>query len=263
MKYINLLIDFTKNLAFNKITCSIFCITAIQLVCIPPVGAQIDQREIEKIVDEGTARLQDIHMYLHLIHGNLQDEYPEQLMAAMFIQGDAKVLELGGNVGRNSCVIASLLNDERNLVVVESSLESAKLLEENRYFNNLGFQIENSAISKVPLIQSEWKTIPSKVLLPGYTRVNTITFKEVQKKYNIEFDTLVVDCEGALYYILLDDPTILKNIKLIIIENDFETADQMLWVQQLFSENNLKCVFNQTGGYGPCCYDHFYQVWKK
>jgi FkbM family methyltransferase len=200
---------------------------------------------------------------LHLIHGSFAEEYPEQLMAATFIPADAKVLELGANVGRNSCVIASLLNNSKNLVAVESCLDTAKLLKENRDENGLKFYIEASAISKVPLIQSEWKTIPSEVDLPGYTRVNTISFKEVQKKYHIKFDTLVVDCEGALYYILRDDPKILKSIKLVIIENDFETAEHMQFVQEHFRNNGLQCVFNQPGGYGPCCYDHFYQVWKK
>ena len=36
-------------------------------------------------------------------------------------------------------------------------------------------------------------------LLPGYKPVNTITLEELNNKYNIEFDTLVLDCEGAFY----------------------------------------------------------------
>jgi len=33
---------------------------------------------------------------------------------------------------------------------------------------------------------------------PGYKWVNTITLDEVKKKYNIDFDTLVLDCEGCI-----------------------------------------------------------------
>jgi hypothetical protein len=35
------------------------------------------------------------------------------------------------------------------------------------------------------------------------------------------FDTLVLDCEGAFYYILQDTPEILEGIKLLIMENDY------------------------------------------
>ncbi len=225
--------------------------------------AQIHTAPLEAItMDRANTKLEAIHSKLHLVHGSLAEEYPEQLMAAMYVSKRAKVLELGGNVGRNSCVIASILKKSENLVVVESSLESAKLLEENRDANGLRFQIEASAISKVALVQNGWKTIPSNIDLPGYTRVKTISFNKLNKKYGIKFDTLVVDCEGALYGILKDEPEMLKNIHTIIIENDFDDIAHMEYVQNLFKENGLKLVYNQAGGFGPC-YDYFYQVWKK
>ena len=43
-------------------------------------------------------------------------------MAVQFIHPRAKVLELGGNVGRNSCLIGRLLNDSSELVVLVSSV---------------------------------------------------------------------------------------------------------------------------------------------
>ena len=50
---------------------------------------------------------------------------------------------------------------------------------------------------KRKLIQKGWDTIESDVLLDGYTNVNTITLDQLYSKYNIMFDTLVLDCEGA------------------------------------------------------------------
>jgi FkbM family methyltransferase len=213
-------------------------------------------------LESAIERLQAAHSRLRLIHGSFEDEYPEQLMTAMYLPANAKVLELGANVGRNSCVIASLLNDSKNLVSVESIEEFAKLLQENRDVNGLQFHIEVGAISKIPLIQSWWTTMPSDEDKPGWARVKTITYSELKAKYGIKFDTLVVDCEGALYYILRDEPNILKKIKLIIIENDFSELNQMLFVQNLFKQNGLQCVYSQAGGWGPCS-DQFYQVWKK
>lgn len=245
------------NKVFLRIVCPIFFVTAsiFQFAYVPTIEAQS--------IEEGTARLHAAHARLRLVHGSLAEEYPEQLMTAMFLSSNAKVLELGANVGRNSCVIATLLNDSRNLVAVESSAGTAKLLQENRDMNGLQFHIVAGAISKVPLIQDGWWTTkPSDVDVPGWTRVNTMTFDEVQNLYNITFDTLVVDCEGALYYILLHDPNVLKNINTVIIENDFTDIQHLLYVQDLFVRNGLYCVYNQAGGWGPCS-DQFYQVWKK
>ena len=243
-----------KNI-FKKMIYPIFfaMIGVAQICAVPLEGVSIHRAK---------AKLEVIHSKLRLVHGSLAEEYPEQLMAAMYVQKNAKVLELGGNVGRNSCVIATILKKSKNLVVVESSTESARLLQENRDANGLQFQIEASAISKVALVQNGWKTIPSDIDLPGYTRVNTINFKELKKKYGIQFDTLVVDCEGALYGILVDEPEMLKNINTIIIENDFDDIAHMEYVQNQFKQNGLKLSYNQAGGFGPC-YDYFYQVWKK
>jgi len=104
------------------------------------------------------------------------------------------------------------------LVTLESNADIARQLIENRNLNNLNFHIENSALSSRKLIQRGWDTIPSDILQEGFQWVNTLTFNEIQTKYNITFDTLVLDCEGAFYYILLDTPEILDNVNLIIME---------------------------------------------
>lgn len=106
-------------------------------------------------------------------------------------------------------------------MTLESDKNIAKLLEENRDLNNFNFHIESSALSKRKLIQRGWDTLPSDVLIDGFNWVNTITLNELKQKYNIDFDTLVLDCEGAFYYILMDMPEMLDNINLIIMENDY------------------------------------------
>jgi FkbM family methyltransferase len=209
--------------------------------------------------DSGINKLQKIHEKIKLIHGNILEEYPEQLMAATYLPSDAKVLELGGNVGRNSCVIGSILNDSRNLVTMEPSKIWANQIKINRDNNQLFFHVEAAAVSKVPLIQRGWVTIPSEIEVPGYSRVDTITFSELEEKYQITFDTLVVDCEGALYYILKDDPDILKNIKLVIVENDYQNPSQRQFVSNLYEENGLHLIY--SGDYLERI--GFYEVWKK
>lgn len=210
-------------------------------------------------------KLNELHKRIQFKYGNIKDEYPEQLMSIKYLNKDAKVLEIGGNIGRNSIVISSILTDEKNLVVLESNPDYINQLIYNRNINNLHFNIENYALSKIPLIQNYWNTMakPTTGDIPsGWFEIKTITFDQIQTKYNIVFDTLVLDCEGAIYQILLDDETILKNIKMIIIENDFSNIEHKLYVDELFRKYGLKCIYSREGPWG-CCKDIFYQVFYK
>ena len=145
---------------------------------------------------------------------------------------------------------------------MESDPEIAKQLEHNRNINNLEFQIEPSALSKRKLIQKGWETLASEEVLPGYKEVNTITYNDLIKKYNIQFDTLVLDCEGAFYYILMDMPEILDNIKLIIMENDYHDINHKNYIDDILKSNGFNTIYVQSGGWGPC-YDRFFEVWEK
>ncbi len=210
-------------------------------------------------VDE---KIKNIHSKLNIKYGYLYDELPEQKMVVKYITGNEKVLEIGGNIGRNSLVIASLLQDTTNLVTLESDVNIAKQLIENRDLNNFSFYVENSALSNRSLIQRGWDTIPCDTLLEGYSWVNTITLDNLKSKYNIEFDTLVLDCEGAFYYILMDMPQILNNIKLIIMENDYHDISKKNYIDEILTNNNFYRDYKEGGGWGPCR-DNFFEVWKK
>ena len=208
--------------------------------------------------------LSAIHSKYQLNYGSFQHEYPEQLMAVTYLTGNEKVLEIGANIGRNSLVIAHILqqSNNNNFVTLECDLNIAKQLTHNRDVNNFGFIIETSALSKRKLIQKGWVTIASDVVLDGYTPVNTITWDELNAKYNIPFDTLVLDCEGALYYILMDMPEILTNINLIIMENDYYDITHKKFIDNILKEKGFYVDYSETGGWGPC-YNNFFEVWKK
>lgn len=205
-----------------------------------------------------------IHNNLKIKYGIFNDELPEQKMVVRYLTGDEKILEIGGNIGRNSLVIASILKTKNNtnFVVLESDTNIFNQLNENKNLNNLGFNIENAALSKRTLIQKGWDTIASDVLLNGYKNVNTITYDQLIQKYNIEFDTLVLDCEGAFYYILMDMPEILKNINLIIMENDYKDVDHKIYIDNILKLNNFVVDYTESGGWGPCK-NYFFEVWKK
>ena len=211
-------------------------------------------------------KLYNIHKDLKIDYGSFKDELPEQLMAVKYLNGNEKVLEIGGNIGRNSLVIAYILNNNNNnnnnFVSLECDTNIYNQLCHNKDLNNLNFFIENSALSNRKLIQKGWDTIVSNELLDGYTEVNTITLNELYHKYNINFDTLVLDCEGAFYYILLDMPYILDNIKLIIMENDYLNIEHKNYIDNVLHDNDYYIDHSESGGWGPC-YNNFFEVWKK
>jgi len=193
---------------------------------------------------------------------NIYFEYPEQWLAVQYLKPENKVLEIGANVGRNSLIISSILNDDRNFVSLETDPVIYNVLCKNREINNKRFHVENRALSLSPLIQKDWSCVPyvEGTLIPfGYTRVNTITLSELFMKYNIQFDTLVLDCEGAFYYILVDFPNILDNIKTIIVENDYTNENHHKYVENVILSKGFRSVFNYGGGtyYQMNC---FYQV---
>ena len=101
--------------------------------------------KIEEILD-------DIHSELKFLEDeNIKWELPEQLMIVKHILPTDSVLELGGSIGRASCVINYILDNKINHVVVEPNLDEAEKLEKNRALNSFGFQVEKSAISSIPL----------------------------------------------------------------------------------------------------------------
>lgn len=238
--------DITKQLMINILT------------------GEVTEVDMRTEADNANAKLAELHSRLQIRHGSFTEEYPEQLMAARFLTGSEKVLEIGGNIGRNSLVIASILQSVGNtdMVTLECDPDIAAQLTENRDLNGLKFHIEASALSKTKLIQRGWDTMESKKLLPGYKWVPTITLAKLYAKYNIRFDTLVLDCEGAFYYILRDMPEILDPVKLIIMENDYHDIDHKNAIDRVLGKAGFTSIYQEAGGWGPC-QSRFFEVFRK
>jgi FkbM family methyltransferase len=213
------------------------------------------------------ALLQTMQSKIKLLCGSFQDEMPEQKMAIRYLTGNEKVLEIGSNIGRNSMIISNLLTNSANLVTLETDPNIVPILREHKRINNLNFHIEHAALSLRKLVQRGWDTYPCDTVPDGFTPVNIISYAELHAKYNIDFDTLVVDCEGALYYILLDMPEILEHVKLIIMENDYHNELHKKYVDEVLRAHNFNVVYAEplSGHEGefPHTRDEFFQVWKR
>lgn len=222
-------------------------------------------KTIGKHITDPNERLQRLHQQFNFDFGSLGDEYPEQLFATIFIPPEAKVLEIGGNIGRNSLVLSTILENDQQLVVLESHPDYVPQVRHNLAQNRMNTRVEPSALSYSKLLQHGWDTIPLSDATENHKDwkdVPCITFEELQQKYNIQFDTLVADCEGALYYIFKDNPSILDHIRLVIMENDYSDIDHKNMVDSILTLKGLRRIFHQEGGWGPC-YPFFYEVWQK
>jgi FkbM family methyltransferase len=221
-----------------------------------------------KIIDKDIklgicAKLQNIHNNLKLDFGMFYENMSMQLLILKYINGSEKILEIGGNIGRCSLLIAYILNakSNNNFVSMESNPDYTKQLIHNRDQNGLFFHIENSTLSSKKIIQLEDKTSISDVLVDGFFKVKIISWDNLIKKYKINFDMLIIDCNDAFYDILLDFPEMLNKMKLVIMKNEYYDVFKKIKIENILIDKNFELEYSETGGNCPCYYS-YYEVWK-
>ncbi len=206
-------------------------------------------------------RLAQIHQLINpTFFVDMRHEYNEQLMNLKFVKPNAKVLELGSNVGCNALLIASILDDDRNLVTLETDPDTYTILNYNKKRNGYNFHSVNAALSARRIIQQGHFSRVSDQTPHNAFVPNIIGFDDLQKAYDIEFDTLVLDCEGAIYNILKDFPHMLDNIHTISIENDFLKYEEYVETHAFLKEKGFESVYTQSGNPGHFCSQSFFQV---
>lgn len=147
-----------------------------------------------------------------------QIEVQEQHDANAFIKPDDKVLELGARYGGVSITINKILKNKKDHVAVEPEAKVWNALEKNRNSHYCEFQICKGAISNKPLKMNEG----------GYNgfanftsdaETNDIPLFKISD-FNIDFNVLVVDCEGALENFYNENKDFFNNLRLILYEKD-------------------------------------------
>ena len=197
-------------------------------------------------------KLYDVHNNLKFVDKKLlKQEIPEQLMAFKHLRKDDVVLELGGSIGRNTCVISSILNDSRNLVTIEPNVNEIINLKKNRDLNNFKFHIERNVLSKQPLYSLNWYTYIDK--RPNSVKVNNITWPQLKAKYDLDFNVLIVDNEGNFVSTIKDYPNILNGIRMIIIEHDFNSNEDLHYFYDVMKKHKFQITdkYMKSDKYGP------------
>ena len=151
-------------------------------------------------------------------------ERDEQELAKTYIKENDVVLELGARYGSVSCIINSKLNNKNNQVVVEPDNRVWDALEKNKKNNKCSFNIVKGFISKKKLdltnLNSWYGGYGSTFIENNNTKIPSYTLEEVTKKYNLNFNVLVADCEGFLEVFFDENPNFYDNLRLIIFEAD-------------------------------------------
>lgn len=174
-------------------------------------------------------KLRQVHGRLSLVHGSLDQEVVMQLLLLAYVPSDACVLELGGHVGRTSCIIATILDDDRRHVVLEIDPSTADKLRDNRDANGFRFEVEAAALAARPvLLEVTSDTLRRRSAPAGnesaareWWPARRLAWPDLCARYcHLHFDVLVVGCGAALPAICADYPGFMTGFQTVIVQTD-------------------------------------------
>jgi len=169
---------------------------------------------------------------------HLNVEYIEQELASKYIKPHHKVLELGARYGSVSIITNRIVEDKSSHYVVEPDKEVWEALEGNMKRNNCNFNIIKGIIGsgKHRLVGEGYakRTITD----PSYGESSIQTFNLP----DIDFDTLIVDCEGFLETFYNENTELFNKLELMIIECDEPQNCDYQYLFQEFAKLNFVIV---------------------
>lgn len=187
-------------------------------------------------------------------------ESQELQLVTKHISGKNVVLELGGCLGVISLQINSVLEDDFKCkhIVVEANPELISCLNSTKQLNNSKFTVEHCLVSK----KKRQFFIYNKVVAGSAHRkddiekgkkavnVNSVSVNSLGKKYNLIFDTVVIDIEGGELQFFVEHQKYLKtHVKLIIVELHGHLMNSKIFNRKCIQLLN-KLGFKQTDKLG-------------
>lgn len=130
---------------------------------------------------------------------SIKEEREEQYVANDYIQPNNIVLELGARYGVVSSVINNKLENPDKHVVLEPDKTVLTALRANKKTHKAKFKILNGIISeKLQSLEKDGYASKTVEVKNKKDAIKTYTIADIEKKYNLNFDTLIADCEGCL-----------------------------------------------------------------
>ncbi|NAS12339.1 FkbM family methyltransferase [Poritiphilus flavus] len=188
-------------------------------------------------------------------------EKEEATYLAKYLPQNATVLELGSCLGYVSCLTNKILADKQAQVVLEANPALIEWIRKNKEVNECGFHIENAIISK----QKQNEFFIHDLIVGGSTKRKTakrleiegVSIPEIEEKYSLNFDTLIMDIEGGELDLFRSEREDLSKFKLIFYEvHPF--ANILSEEEALECEGILKEI-----GFQMVLRDGNFQIWEK
>ena len=188
-------------------------------------------------------------------------EKEEVTLLKKYLDGHENVLELGACIGVVSCMTNSLLNYPENQISVEANPELISYLKNNKEINECKFIILNGIVSENEEVsfyiydaafsgstfKKENSNYQRKVKIGGFTP------QQLEEKYGIEFNTLIMDIEGGEFeFIEKFKPWLLKVKKLFIEFHPVhiqEGKELNTYINILTNECNFRFTDSLNGTY--------------
>lgn len=167
---------------------------------------------------------------------------------------DATVLEVGARYGSVSCVIATMQHQSGKVVAVESDSAVWAALDKNLQTYGCNVKVLKGVVGTTPVtidsITASNGGYGTRTQAAGATNVTqgkavqAYPLAQVENTFGMHFDTLVVDCEGCFPTLLRENPALLKQVKLIIVEAhvDRPTDSEERSIAELQSMYGFKVV---------------------
>jgi len=176
-------------------------------------------------------------------------------MVRKWLPANATVLEVGARYGSVSCVIAAMQQQSGKAVSVEPDFKVWDALDNNLKTYACQVNVLKGVLGTTPVVIEELGTggfgtrtqaTGSKVKTPSRI-VPAHSLTQVEKDFNMHFDTLVIDCEGCFPTLLRENPNILQQMGLIIVEahtDRLEDSEEQA-VADLQSKSGFEVVAQQ------------------
>jgi len=147
-------------------------------------------------------------------------EHPEHWLVQQYVESNSTgVLELGGRYGTTTCEIAKKLGNSGRNIAVEPDDRVWNVLEQNLASHYCHAHVVQGIVgnaNKRDVVGGSYGT----QVLKSQRDIVATPWQEVERKFGVKIDTLLIDCEGCINYFLAENPGLLDQVKVILVEGD-------------------------------------------
>lgn len=182
-------------------------------------------------------------------NGNILDrnitEKEEQDLAIKYIKPEDVVLELGARYGMVTDIILSIVGPN-NVVAVDPDSTIINALKSNLSAYGEEVKIWNGTVlqTKRSIIIGGYGTHTLDECISGECIPN-LTFKELENKYAMKFNTIIADCEGCIVDLILSlsNTRSIDQIKKILVEKDYDGRVDYSKMNQVLLDEGFSLVY--------------------